>query len=84
VIGTNKKDAAETAAALLADARAGLLQAAGGDLGALLDDRGADYVEHEGWQAIDAAERTAGEPVGRPRVKLHTWEKLLEAGRRSR
>jgi ferredoxin--NADP+ reductase len=39
-------------------------------------------VEHEGWQAIDAAERGAGEPLGRPRVKLTAWERLLETGRR--
>ena len=37
---------------------------------ALLDERGISYVEHAGWQAIDAAERAAGEPLGRPRVKL--------------
>jgi hypothetical protein len=35
-----------------------------------------------GWQAIDAAERSAGEPLGRPRVKLQTWEKLLQTGRK--
>ena len=80
VIGTNKKDATETVELLLADARAGLLTSEGGDLGALLDDRGVGYVEHTGWQAIDAAERGAGEPLGRPRVKLHKWEKLLETG----
>jgi ferredoxin/flavodoxin---NADP+ reductase len=84
VIGTNKKDATETVAALLDDARSGAL---GGGRGAeplesLLAARGVDHVEHEGWQAIDAAERGAGEPLGRPRVKLHTWEKLLQTGRR--
>jgi ferredoxin--NADP+ reductase len=83
VIGTNKKDAAETVETLLADARAGLLRSPGGDLGTLLDERGARYVEHTGWQAIDAVERAAGEPLGRPRVKLHTWEKLLQAGQKT-
>lgn len=86
VIGTNKKDAAETVELLLEDARAGKLTRAGVDpartLKALLDERGATYVGYEGWQAIDAAERAAGEPLGRPRVKLHTWEKLLETGSR--
>ena len=80
VIGTNKKDATETVELLLADARAGKLSSAGGDLGALLDTRGVGYVEHTGWQAIDAAERAAGEPLGRPRVKLRTWESLLDVG----
>ena len=40
VIGTNKKDATETVELLLADARAGKLTSEGGDLGALLDERG--------------------------------------------
>ena len=83
VIGTNKKDAAETVETLLADGRAGVLRSPGGDLGRLLDERGVPYVEHAGWQAIDAVERAAGEPLGRPRVKLHTWEKLLHAGRKT-
>ena len=80
VIGTNKKDATETVELLLADARAGKLTSAGGDLAELLDERGVAYVEHAGWQAIDAAERAAGEPLGRPRVKLRTWESLLDVG----
>ena len=32
-----------------------------------------------GWLAIDEAERAAGEPAGRPRVKLCTWDELLGA-----
>ena len=70
MIGTNKKDAAETVELLLEDARAGSLARA--DAAAtsteLLDEKGARYVEYAGWQAIDAAERAAGEPLGRPRV----------------
>jgi ferredoxin--NADP+ reductase len=82
VIGTNKKDATETVELLLEDARAGKLRrpAPEATLEALLDERGANYVEYDGWQSIDAAERGAGEPLGRPRVKLHRWEKLLETG----
>jgi ferredoxin--NADP+ reductase len=84
VIGTNKKDATETVELLLDDARAGKLTrpASGGTLESLLEERAANYVEYEGWQAIDAAERSMGEPLGRPRVKLHMWEKLLETGLR--
>jgi ferredoxin--NADP+ reductase len=83
VIGTNKKDATETIELLLEDARAGKLRAPlPSDLAELLEAKGADFVEYEGWQAIDAAERSAGEPLGRPRVKLHRWEKLLETGRK--
>jgi ferredoxin/flavodoxin---NADP+ reductase len=84
VIGTNKKDATETIELLLADARAGRLTRAGDTpvLECVLSERGVDFVEYAGWQAIDAAERSAGEPLGRPRVKLHTWDKLLHVGRR--
>jgi ferredoxin--NADP+ reductase len=83
VIGTNKKDAAETVELLLEDARAGRLAGAGSQgLAELLDEKGVDYVEYEGWQAIDAAERAAGEPLSRPRVKLTAWEELLRAGRK--
>jgi ferredoxin--NADP+ reductase len=83
VIGTNKKDATETVERLLEDARAGLLEApAACDLADVLTEKGADFVDYPGWQAIDAAERAAGEPFGRPRVKLHRWPALLETGRR--
>jgi ferredoxin--NADP+ reductase len=81
VIGTNKKDAAETAAALLEDARAGLLGRGEGELETLLSARGVAFVEYAGWQAIDAHERGLGEPAGRPRVKLTGWDELLERAR---
>src|SRR5215207_2407422 len=75
VIGTNKKDATETVALLLDDARAGLLPARGeGTLDALLEERGVEAVLYAGWEAIDRAERDAGEPHGRPRIKLATWD----------
>jgi ferredoxin--NADP+ reductase len=82
VIGTNKKDAAETVEALLADARAGRLACVDStqSLEDLLDHKGVSYVEYEGWRAIDAAERAAGEPRSRPRVKLTSWEELLATG----
>ncbi|HWE83127.1 MAG TPA: FAD-dependent oxidoreductase, partial [Gaiellaceae bacterium] len=73
VIGTNKKDAAETAAHVLEDADAGRLPAGDGDLEALLVERGLPFVEYAGWEAIDAHERGLGAPHGRPRVKLATW-----------
>jgi ferredoxin/flavodoxin---NADP+ reductase len=80
VIGTNKKDATETVALLLEDARGGVLPARSGDgLEKLLEERGVPYVLYSGWEAIDARERGLGEPQGRPRVKLCTWDDLLEA-----
>jgi ferredoxin--NADP+ reductase len=81
VIGTNKKDAGETVEHLLADARAGALRPGGGELDGLLASRGVDFVEYAGWRAIDAHERGLGEPAGRPRVKLTSWDELLARAR---
>jgi ferredoxin--NADP+ reductase len=36
---------------------------------------------YAGWSAIDLHERSAGEPLGRPRVKLCTWDELLDRAR---
>ena len=82
VIGTNKKDATETVALLLDDARAGKLgRETDETLEELLAERGAEAVLYAGWEAIDRAERSAGEPHGRPRIKLCSWDALLEAAR---
>jgi len=85
VIGTNKKDAAETVAKVLADRDAGALahpaSADAEDTARWLAERAPDAVTWEGWQAIDAAERRAGEAEGRPRVKLVRLSDLLDAGR---
>jgi ferredoxin/flavodoxin---NADP+ reductase len=84
VIGTNKKDATETVEALLADAEAGAIGGSAEPAEAvdvLLAERGIDAVVYSGWEAIDAAERRRGEPLGRPRVKLTTWDDLLAAAR---
>jgi ferredoxin--NADP+ reductase len=82
VIGTNKKDAAETAERLLEDADAGLLTPGEGDLAELLEERGLPFVDYEGWQAIDTHEQGLGAPHGRPRVKLVHWEELLSRAAR--
>ena len=82
VIGTNKKDATETVELLLADAEAGRLRrsdASAGDVDSLLDERGVRRVLYAGWRSIDEAERAAGERLGRPRVKLCSWDELLGA-----
>ena len=47
----------------------------------LLAERGVGAVEYAGWQAIDAHERGRGEPLGRPRVKLVSWDELLATAR---
>jgi ferredoxin--NADP+ reductase len=82
VIGTNKKDAAETVELLLQDAQSGLLARASDEtVEELLRERGAEFVEYAGWEAIDEHERAQGEPQGRPRVKLTSWQTLLERAR---
>jgi ferredoxin/flavodoxin---NADP+ reductase len=82
VIGTNKKDATETVERLLEDAREGRLPAReGAAIEELLADRDAEVVMYAGWEAIDALERSRGEPHGRPRVKLCSWDELLAAAR---
>jgi ferredoxin--NADP+ reductase len=86
IIGTNKKDAAETVATLLEDLEQGRLlhradvSADGPEV--LLLERGVSPVVYAGWTSIDEHERTAGEKLGRPRVKLRTWDDLLEAAER--
>ncbi len=78
VIGTNKKDAADTVAKIVEDAEAGTLSAPSADA---VD--WPDAVTWEGWQAIDEHERAAGEPHGRPRVKLVRLTDLVAAGHRA-
>jgi len=88
VIGTNKKDATETVELLLEDAAAGRIERRAGataeGVDALLVERGAQTVLYEGWSSIDQVERAAGEPHGRPRAKLVTWNELLEAAEAER
>ena len=86
VIGTNRKDATETIEFLLEDARAGLLSRDSGapELESLLLERGVHFVEYAAWEAIDRHEQSRGEPHGRPRVKLATWDELLHRARESK
>ena len=80
VIGTNKKCAQETVDKLMADAAAGALPEPADDPDALLDRivaRGTHVVDYAGWEAIDEHERSLGEPLGRPRVKLVRRADLL-------
>jgi ferredoxin--NADP+ reductase len=82
VIGTNKKDAADTVAKIVEDAESlRAPQADADDCLRWLAECAPDAVTWEGWQAIDEAERAAGEPHGRPRVKLVRLDHLVEAGR---
>jgi ferredoxin--NADP+ reductase len=87
VIGTNKKDSADTVARITEDAAAGALptpDAALSDPDAVqtwLRERAPEHVTWEGWEAIDAHESALGEPAGRPRVKLVRVDDLIRVGR---
>jgi ferredoxin--NADP+ reductase len=86
IIGTNKKDATETVSLLLEDIREGRLvhkaEATADAVDAFLVERGVRAVFYHGWTGIDELERAAGEKLGRPRVKLRTWDDLLAAAER--
>jgi ferredoxin/flavodoxin---NADP+ reductase len=87
VIGTNKKDAVDTVAKIVADAEAGALDTSrldADECAQWLLSCAPDAVTWEGWQAIDEHERAAGEPHGRPRVKLVRLADLVAAGRGAR
>ena len=79
VIGTNKKDAADTVAKIVEDAEA---RALGEPVSASADwllELVPGAVQWNGWRAIDDRERRAGEPHGRPRVKIVRVPELLAA-----
>ena len=77
VIGTNKADAAETVAHLVADLAAaepsGLT-----DLMTTLAARGFTPSTLADWKRIDAAEQERGRLGGRERVKIEAWHELLD------
>ena len=85
ILGTNKRDADETARCLAEDLESGRLPAPerpGRDaMDALLAERKSDLVTVDGWRAIDTLELRTGEEQERPRVKLSSREELLTAAR---
>ncbi len=84
IIGTNKKDAVDTVHTIVADLATAPRPSRGADpamVESWLRERRPELIDLAGWDAIDAAERAAGEQQGRPRVKLCTWADLLAAAR---
>lgn len=79
VIGTNRHDAREVMAQLLADAHTLGAPAVEDDVVDLVRGRGGTVVPWRGWQQIDAAEIAAGRSSDRPRAKLARWDDLLAA-----
>jgi ferredoxin--NADP+ reductase len=88
VIGTNKKDAADTVARIVEDAAAGQLNAPScadaDDIEPWLRGRVWGLVTWAGWQALDAHERALGEPSGRPRVKVVDVQQMVALSRREK
>jgi ferredoxin--NADP+ reductase len=74
VIGTNKSDSQDTVNTLIADLASAQLREVGPDyaeeLATWLVGAQPELVTDDHWQLIDTHERSAGEPHGRPRVKL--------------
>lgn len=85
VIGTNKKDSQDTVDTLLndlagADHLADFPEDHADRLAEWLTTRQPRVVTSAHWQVIDRHERAAGEPHGRPRVKLPNVAELLRVG----
>lgn len=75
VIGTNKSDAAEVMKLLISNLDS---PKDNGDITNLLSSK--VHISQEKWEAINAAEVAAGEPLGKPRRKAVTREELLGLG----
>lgn len=76
VIGTNKSDAADVMKLLVEDL--GTPKDSGDITNVITHNK---VVTQQHWQAINAAEIAAGEPVGKPRRKSVDREELLKLGR---
>ncbi len=80
VIGTNKKDSADTVAKIVEDREAGRLgsPSVSDDTESWLRSRVPNLTSWEGWGKIDRHEIALGEPQGRPRVKLVDVAEMAE------
>jgi ferredoxin--NADP+ reductase len=81
VIGSNKKDSQETVDTLLSDLEGAELTSVDADhsekLVEWLLERQPKLITDDHWKLINEYERAAGEPHGRPRVKLTSVAELL-------
>ena len=75
VIGTNKSDSSDVVKLLVEDLKSAKDN---GDVSDLL--KGKNFVSQSHWEAINAAEVAAGEPLGKPRKKAILREELLGLG----
>ena len=88
IIGTNRKDANETARVLLADladgARDDVTLPTPDEIEEWLAGRCSDLVDLDGWSVIDAHERERGDGSGRPRVKVTARDGFMDLVRDAR
>jgi ferredoxin--NADP+ reductase len=85
VIGTNKSDSQDTVNTLVADLTSAQLRDVGpgyaDELATWLLEHQPELITDDHWLAIDTHERSAGEPHGRPRVKVAKVADLLRIAR---
>ena len=75
VIGTNKSDSTETMKNLVNNLDS---PKNSGDFLATLNLKNIQYINQNQWEKINETEISAGEPLGKPRVKILEREKFLE------
>jgi ferredoxin--NADP+ reductase len=85
LIGHTKGDALETIGHILTDQAAGALTEPvypdESSMVELLDSKGVDFTDWEGYHRLEAAEKALGEAEGRERVKIATREAMLAESR---
>ena len=74
VIGTNKSDSTDVMKLLIEDLEDSKPKK---DLSSLLSSRGVMHLSQGQWEKINAAEVSAGEVVGKPRLKFTKREEML-------
>ena len=72
VIGTNKSDATDVMKLLVEDLK---VAKSGGDISDILP--ASKVISQSHWEAINAAEIAAGEPLGKPRLKVVNRDELI-------
>lgn len=81
IIGTNKKDAVATVEKLMASlAKSPSSARSAGEIDLMLEERGVDVIDFEGWLRVDAAEKSLGASHGRERTTIHERESLMTIG----
>jgi ferredoxin--NADP+ reductase len=85
LIGHTKGDALETIGHILDDQAAGALTEPlypeESSIVELLESKGVDFTDWEGYHRLEAAEKALGEAEGRERVKIATREAMLAEAR---